>query len=276
MFKRLALALILIAGAASAEPRLTFAGKATFTDPVGGLSGIEVLAGGVSGLMISDRGEILKLFMKRENNTLKFVKAWHSVPTPQLNGDVEGLATLDGETFAFSLEGPARVIVLESDDNITTLRSPSEFWALEANKSLEALAIRADGALITIPEKPEEGADAFPVFSYENGSWSIIAELPKRGSYQVVGADFGPDGLLYVLERALTAFGFRSRVRRFDLTAQNLSEQTLLTSRPSKYDNLEGISVWTDTAGQTRVTMVSDNNNMWVLRNEIVEYILQE
>jgi hypothetical protein len=91
-----------------------------------------------------------------------------------------------------------------------------------------------------------------------------------------VGADFGPDGLFYILERTVSPLGFRSRVRRFDLNVQGLDEQVLLSTLPSKHGNLEGISVWRDSAGQTRVTMVSDNNFLSVLRSEIVEYSLQE
>jgi hypothetical protein len=84
-----------------------------------------------------------------------------------------------------------------------------------------------------------------------------------------VGADFGPDGLFYILERTVSPLGFRSRV-------QGLDDQVLLSTLPSKHGNLEGISVWRDSAGQTRVTMVSDNNFLSVLRSEIVEYSLQE
>ena len=92
----------------------------------------------------------------------------------------------------------------------------------------------------------------------------------------IVGADFGPDGLFYILERTVSPLGFRSRVRRFDLNVQGLDEQVLLSTLPSKHGTFEVISVWRDSAGQTRVTMVSDNNLLSVLRSEIVEYSLQE
>ncbi len=104
----------------------------------------------------------------------------------------------------------------------------------------------------------------------------MATTLPSRGSFSAVVVDFGPDNLLYLLERTVTALGFSTRVRRFDLAAIDLGEETLLTTWPSYHDNLEGISLWQDASGATRVTMISDDNFQTIQRNEIVEYILQE
>ena len=43
-----------------------------------------------------------------------------------------------------------------------------------------------------------------------------------------VGADFGPDNLLYLLERSDSPLGFWTRVRRFDLAQDDLAEEILL------------------------------------------------
>lgn len=276
MFSRLALALSLVAGTVSAEPKLTLQTEIAIFDDVGGLSGIEVFPDGTSGLIASDRGEVFKVYMERKENNLTLVKAWRMPSTPRLNGDVEGVATLDGKTFFFSLEGPARVITLSPDDTITTLRNHPRFWGFESNKALEALAIDAEGVLFTLPEIPTKRTNLFSLFSYEDDEWNIVAGIPQYGAFQMVGADFGPDGLLYTLERALTPFGFRSLIRRFDLDAPDLGEQVLLATSPLDHDNLEGISVWVDSDGKTRITMVSDNNFSWLLSSKILEYILQE
>ncbi|WP_299349376.1 hypothetical protein [uncultured Shimia sp.] len=48
--------------------------------------------------------------------------------------------------------------------------------------------------------------------------------VPRLDGFDPVGADFGPDGRLFILERGFNGVGFRSRVRRFDVTeggAQN-------------------------------------------------------
>jgi hypothetical protein len=62
-------------------------------------------------------------------------------------------------------------------------------------------------------------------------------------------------------------------VRRFTIGPQALTnEETLLQSAPGQHDNLEGISVWRDKAGSLRLTMISDDNLLFLQRTEIVEY----
>jgi hypothetical protein len=75
--------------------------------------------------------------------------------------------------------------------------------------------------------------------------------IERRGEFLPVGADFGPDGLFYLLERRfLGIFGLQSRVRRFAIDGDTIgAEETLLETRPWTHDNLEGISVWRDADG---------------------------
>jgi hypothetical protein len=93
-----------------------------------------------------------------------------------------------------------------------------------------------------------------------------------------VGADFGPDGKLYILERHLNGiFGFQSRIRRFAIGETSLvEEETLLASMTARHDNLEGISVWRDAEGAIRITMISDDNYRSFQRTEFVEYRITE
>ena len=92
-----------------------------------------------------------------------------------------------------------------------------------------------------------------------------------------MGADFGPDGWFYLLERDFRGIlGFAARVRRMKLTENGpTDEEILLTTRPLQYDNLEGISVWQDGRG-IRLTMISDDNFLFVQRTELVEYRLRD
>jgi hypothetical protein len=276
MFSRLALALVLGAGTASAGPTLTYSGQVTLETEVGGLSGIELSQDGSTGLIASDRGQLFKVGIARKDGRLSRIEMSPWAKPATLEGDLEGVATLDGKTFFFSFEEDTRVVMLSPNGQITTLNKHPAFQTFEKNKSLEAVAIRSDGTLFTLPENPSNRSNIYPLFAYQNHNWQIVSGLPRRGSFMTVGADFGPDGLFYILERTVSPFGFRSRVRRFNLNVQGLDEQVLLATLPSKHGNLEGISVWRDSAGQTRVTMVSDNNFLSALRSEIVEYILQE
>ena len=92
----------------------------------------------------------------------------------------------------------------------------------------------------------------------------------------MVGADFDDKGQLYLLERAVSPLGFRSRIRRFDLNAPALGETQLMTSSPGRFDNLEALSVWRDPEGNTRLTLISDDNFLPIQRTQIVEYLLTE
>ena len=153
-----------------------------------------------------------------------------------------------------------------------------DFRTLQNNSALEALAIDAAGVLYAIPERSGKLDRPFPVYRYQNGQWDRKLSLPRHGQHLVVGADFGPDGKLYLLERHYAKLqGFSTRIRRFTLTAQGFDQgETLLETPVGRHDNLEGISVWQDTQGNTRVTLISDDNFRWFQRTEIVEYVVKE
>jgi hypothetical protein len=140
---------------------------------------------------------------------------------------------------------------------------------MQINSSLEALAIGADGALYTIPERSGRANRPFPVYRFQNGRWDIPFTIPRRDAHLIAGADIGPDGLFYVLERDFTGIGFRTRVRRFAL--DGMGEETLIDTGNATHDNLEGISVWDDGIG-LRITMISDDNFRFFQHTEIVEY----
>ena len=275
MFKRLTLALICCAGIASAEPRLVYSGRVSIED-AGGLSGLELGPNGRSGITVSDRGQVFAIKVRRTDGELSGVNLTPWPNHSKIEGDVEGIATSDAQTYFFSLEGPAKVISLSTSGKLTTLPRHPDFAKMRINRALESIAIDQTGTLYTLPEVASDADNGFPLYAFKDQQWRLITTLPSRGSFSAAGADFGPDNLLYLLERTVTALGFRTRVRRFDLAAADLGEETLLTTWPSYHDNLEGISLWQDASGATRVTMISDDNFRTIQRNEIVEYILQE
>ena len=107
--------------------------------------------------------------------------------------------------------------------------------------------------------------------------WSVPFTIPRIGSFLPVGADFGPDGRFYVLERAIWVFGFRSRVRSWQIEhGRPTRAKTVLLTYSGKHDNLEGLSVWRDDQGDIRLTMISDDNFKFFQRTELVEYVLKD
>ena len=127
-----------------------------------------------------------------------------------------------------------------------------------------------------MPERSGDLNRPFDIFRYSDGRWDRLYKLSRSDGFLPVGADFGPDGRLYVLERSFHGIsGFANRVRSFELGSATLhDEKVLLKTLPGTHDNLEGLAVWTTDAGNLRATMISDNNFNIFQRTEFVEYRL--
>lgn len=248
----------------------------------GGFSAIDLTDDGVGFVAISDRGGFTTGRFLREGGVITSIMAdrvqplrgTDGAPIPAHENDSEGLAIgADGQVF-ISFEGVHLVRQFDATwDTSTALRSPRDFADMQANASLEALAIGADGALYTMPERSGRADWPFPVYRFKDGRWDHPFDIPRRGAFLIAGADIGPDGRLYLLERDFAGIGFRSRVRRFDLTGGR--EEALLQTSTGTHGNLEGISVWQDAFG-LRLTMIADDNFRFFQQTEVVEYRLTD
>lgn len=282
------IALTCIAQSAQADPSLRLLSNVIWSQPdawFGGFSGAEVSDGGGQITLITDQGRLISAAMIRENGALKAMQLRSQTVLTDANGteliddgsDAEGLA-IDHQGRAFiSFEREHRVaeLYLQSGRVGKSMPNP-DFADLQKNSGLEALAVHPNGALYTLPERSGATTTPFPVFTFADGSWRIARLIPRRGPFMPVGADFDDNGLFYLLERAASPLGFRSRIRRFDFAAPNLGEQTLLTTGPGRYDNLEAISIWHNNAGQTFLTLISDDNFLAIQRTQIVEFLVTE
>lgn len=250
---------------------------------LGGFSGIEVSADGGSVILLSDRALLVAARLQRgEGGLITGVEVTDRAPLLDEAGEVlaeefadsEGIAIGADGTLYISYEGRARVTGQDGlHGAATVLPVHPDFAEMQSNAALEALAIGQDGAIYTIPERSGRVDWPFPVYRFRDGVWDIPFEVARRGAFLVTGADIGPDGRLYILERDFLGIGFRSRVRSFDLTGGD--EREHFTSRLWRHDNLEGIAIWHDGEG-IRLTMVSDDNQNSLQRNEIVEYLIAD
>lgn len=264
----------------------------------GGLSAIEVEDDGAAFVALSDKGQFIRGTLLRDDEgriravrvvPIQPLKSDTTAPLRKGRNDSEGLAIAPDGTAYVSFEGAARVLRYRQIDGLAeNLPTPDAFGAFPRNSALEALAIDRQGALYTLPEelpgskKPRlllgqpgnPGGKDFPVWRFAKGKWTQPFDLPRRGSFLPVGADFGPDGRLYVLERQFLGIsGFASRVRSFVIAKTGLTaERVEMQSPVGLHDNLEGLSVWRDPTGAIRLTMISDDNFLPLLRTEIVEY----
>jgi hypothetical protein len=259
-------------------------------DWFGGFSGAEVSPDGSQITIIGDRGRLLHARLLRDEGRLSGLEviasqvltdaAGRRLRAPNRQGnmtDAEGLARDPAGRMAISFEGRHRVMRLHPTTGRTLPLADNDLFAtLPLNSGLEALAYHPDGTLYAVPEAPSKGTRSFPIFTLRDGQWRVALTLPQRGPFRPVGADFAPDGTLYLLERALTPLGLRSRIRRFNPTHQSPEIQTLLTTPPARYDNLEALTLWRDPQGATRLILLSDDNFSRLQRSEIVEFTVAE
>lgn len=268
--------------AGSLEP----AGRFTWNlklENFGGFSGIEMFPDSTF-LTISDRGHFFTAKLLRENGEVSGVDfdthtpilGSRGNPVSNRNTDAEGLAVDAGGNLYISFESNHRIM-----RHTTTLASATfvekhpDFRGLQINSGLEALAIDPDGVLYALPERSGEMDRPFPLYRYDD-EWSIPLTVPRRGEFLITGADFGPDGRFYLLERDFTWLGgFLTRIRRFTiLDGALIDEETLLETKAGHLDNMEGISVWQDADGVTRLTLISDDNFNPLQRTQIAEYLV--
>ncbi|WP_415183686.1 esterase-like activity of phytase family protein [Phaeovulum sp.] len=298
MQKRSRLALIaatvcLAASLAGADgvPHAEYIGSVKWrvADPAfGGFSGLDISANGGTFTTVSDRATLWTgSFTRDESGLITSITAEGPHWLRERNGkvlrhtlaDSEGLAIAPDGTIYVSFEGVTRVVRYASPDApAERLPIPAEFRAMQSNSGLEALAIGQDGALYTLPEQSGSLSVPFPVFRFQNGRWDQPFAIPRDGNWLPVGADFGPDGRLYLLERDFWGLlGFLTRVRRFDIgPASATGGEVLIETHAGHHDNLEGIAVWRDAGGDIRITIVSDDNFRFFQSTEFVEYRVRD
>lgn len=245
----------------------------------GGFSGVELSSDGQSMTIVTDRGRIVQANLHRDAGSITSAEITHSVAMRDEAGkilrkpfsDAEGLAIAPGGQHYVSFEGQHRIVMVDMKNGVTTpfVTFPASNFQAE-NSGFEALAVGADGTIFTIPEQTK--GDHFPLFAFKDGAQVIAAQIPRNGPFLPVGADFDANGRLYLLERTVTPLGFRTRIRRIDLDVATPHSVTLIQTLPARFDNLEGISVWEDASGRTRLTLVSDDNFMPFQSTQIIEF----
>ncbi|MEM9796228.1 MAG: esterase-like activity of phytase family protein [Pseudomonadota bacterium] len=248
----------------------------------GGYSALWLDDEGLGFVALSDRGRYVRGTLDRgEDGAVTRVEVAEQGPLQRHGGgalppgrtDAEGLAR-SGDSFVVAYEGVHRLMRHpDLSGPAMSIGRPEAFQRFEGNAGFEALAADADGMLYAIPEQSSRPDLPFPVWVHHpTKGWRVLFQLRRDGRYLATGADIGPDGRLYLLERDFAIIGFRTRIRSFDLTGGD--ERLELQTRLGRHDNLEGISVWRDAVGRRRVTMISDDNFRSIQRTEFVDYVL--
>jgi len=247
-------------------------------DTYGGLSALHLSDDGQSLLAVSDRGEFIAGEITRTpDHRIDAIALQPPVPIegyaagPTGKHDAESLAVAQDGTIFVSFERDHRIGTFSTLDaaEMDVLRV-ADFTPVGTNTGFEAITLDTAGALFAIPERTRRRRDPFPVYRYRDGQWTVPFSVPRSEDFLVTGADFGPDGALYLLERAFNGYFFRTRVRRVDMTT--MQAEVILQTGLGVHGNMEGISVWRNPAGETILSLLADDNFLLLLSNELAEY----
>jgi hypothetical protein len=265
----------------------------------GGLSGIRLDAKGERFISFSDKGTWFTgsiVYQGRAMTGLADVEA-----APMLGPDGKPITTrgwfdsesiaLDGSLVYIGLERVNRVLRFDFSKGFTRARGevvplPPAAKKLPFNKGLEALVwvpkgLPLAGSLIAISERgldPKGNLIAFLIGGPAPGQFSVR----RTENFDVSDAVLLPSGDLLVLERKFSLFaGLGIRIRRIAL--KSIAPGALVDG-PSIFnadlgqeiDNMEGIDAHVTEAGDTVLTMVSDDNFSLIQRTLLLQFTLVE
>ncbi len=248
---------------------------------VKGVSGIEVSDDGTQFVAVTDFGQMIFGRMLRDQGQLRAVTIQRTGLMKAQSGRDLVRSERDAEGIAIGPDG-IPVVAFERIHRVARFADPygpavylgTLFHdpGLSGNSGLEALAVHPGGTLFAVAERAVGGR--MPVYAFRRGNWTVEFHLDHEEGFFPVGADFGPDGKLYLLERRFAYLAFTSRIRVIDVTRR--TDTVIWTSRPGAFDNLEALATWTDADGRIRLTLVSDDNDNWFQSTQIVELVLSD
>lgn len=200
--------------------------------------------------------------------------------------DAEGLA-LRGDEVLVSFERQSRIDIYPAKapggsrptGSLPVLIPLKE---IRNNRGLEAIMVAPQasplaGDVVVVTEKSLDASGNIFAAILTGPSKGVFF-VKRHPSYDVTDGDFLPNGDLLLLERRYSiAEGIGMRIRRIDgsrLGPGNLVDGPVVLEADfgDQIDNMEGLDVSTDEAGQIFVTLVSDDNHSILQRNLVLEF----
>ena len=133
------------------------------------------------------------------------------------------------------------------------------------NGEIESLGQLPSGSFIAIAERQRDASGNTKAWIWQ-GTKVTPFSIERYGSYNVTDLAVLPDGNVLTIERSFTSFWFPGMaIRRFSAktiaSGNTVKPELLLQASLPLYafDNMEGIALC-ERSGETRVTLVSDNN----------------
>ena len=266
----------------------------------GGYSGIAIDPSGTTLLAVSDAGSWMRARLDYDGRTLKGLDNVVLGPILGDDGtplrayderDSEGLVLAAGDTRAgaayVSFEREHRILHYPftperfGPPDRQAVRLPAEARAMNDNQGIEAIALIRSGALkgtlVVFPERLGNG---------HLKGWTIGGPAPgaiavrRLGGFNITDAAGLPDGGLVLLERRFRySEGVKMRIRRIapaELKRGGLIKGEVLIEATDRLniDNMEAIAVHRSEAGETILTLMSDDNFSPLQRSLIMQFAL--
>ncbi|MBS1180852.1 MAG: hypothetical protein H6Q99_732 [Proteobacteria bacterium] len=273
---------------------------------VGGLSGLAVTGAGRRLLALSDDGLMVQAKIERDGrgrpaglsaaSIRRLSTDKGPVSRDKALADTESIDLYAGDggrpfgVVSFERRPMVMVGPLGADGflgPLTAISLPKEVRLLQANRGLESVAALPAGSglagrFVILAEAAERGARTDnPPGWVVGGKAPVAFRVRRSGGYDLTDAKVGPDGRLYVLERTFSILsGVRCRIRVFDLSdirsGAVIDGDTLLeASMAEEIDNMEGLSIWKTAGGETRISLISDDNRAFLQRTLYLEFRLR-
>jgi len=248
----------------------------------GGLSALIMAPDGMSLLSASDRGTFVQAQVVRDGadritditgEKLTQVSLASGLPPSNFKMDIEALSPMPDGRIAEAFEGFVRIEILDTPQGLPV---PTHRWDRFVqdfgNQAFEALATLPDGRLLAITELPVAPGQAATVL-YDGQTWRRGPRLPVGTGFAITGADTGPDGCLYLVERRFgLATGFTFRIRRLSGAVGAWEDRALYTSPAATLGNAEGISARKDAQGRIVLSVVTDNGFLPLHKTRLMEF----
>jgi hypothetical protein len=191
-------------------------------------------------------------------------------PLPRTDVDAEALLA-DTSSYVVSFEGHHHLWRYPSQPPLegtpTPFSAPPDLAYCGSNQGIEAAVRLADGRYLLVSEGPSPPRSA-PGWIGTEGQWTgfvwpLFFADDAPGSFNPTGAALLPDGDVLVVERRYPALA--ARIRRIDTEAiahlDFTGTEVARLAAPLNVDNFEGIDVLRGPRGETRVLLVSDDND---------------
>jgi hypothetical protein len=263
----------------------------------GGISGLRVEADGAHFLAVTDRGSWLRGRIVYDGNHPSGIADAEMAPLLGPDGksmaarnwfDAESLEN-DNGTVYIGLERVEQIVRFDYGHDGLLARAkpfsvPADFKSFKFNRSLECLAMPQTGAplagtLIVVTERSLDEHGNLRSYLLD-GDRAERFSVKRSDDFDVSDCTILPPADLLLLERRYSpARGVAMRIRRIPLASLKQGAlvdgtEIIFADLGNQIDNMEGIAVHKNAAGETIITLVSDDNFSTIQRNLLLQFAL--